>query len=93
MARTCLPIDLGNASNPLAKMWIPYAMTDPVLFLATINFAAVHLDILRGQYSSPHTLTHKIETIRLVNARLQNSAEALSNENIGSVAMLAAMEV
>ncbi len=68
-------------------------MADPILFIATLNFAAVHLDILRGRYNSPHTLTHKIETIRLINVRLQNSTEALSNETIGSVAMLVAMEV
>ena len=93
MARNCLPADPGNGSNPLTKIWVPYAMTDPALFMATVNFAAVHLDILRGKYSSTHTLTHKIETIRLINAKLQNSTEALSNETIGSVVMLAAMEV
>lgn len=94
MARNCLPTDRSGAgSNPLTKVWVSYAMTDPILFIATLSFAAVHLDILRGKYNSPHTLTHKIETIRLINFRLQNSTEALSNETIGSVAMLAAMEV
>ena len=93
MARNCLPIDSGDGSNSFTKMWVSYAMTDPILFIATLNFAAVHLDILRGKYNNPHTLTNNIETIRLINARLHHSTEALSNETIGSVAMLAAMEV
>lgn len=93
MARNCLPIDPGNGSNPLTKVWVPYAITDPALFLATLNFAAVHLNILRGQYNSRSTLMHKGETIRLINARLQKPTESLTNETIGSVAMLAATEV
>ena len=93
MARNCLPTDLGCESNALTNIWVPYAMTDPVLFLATLNFAAAHLDILRGRWNNPGTLNRKIQTTRLVNARLQNDAEALSNETIGSVAILAATEV
>lgn len=68
-------------------------MTDPVLFLATLNFAAVHLDLLRGTQNNHKTLIHKGETIRRINARLQSSTETVSNTTIGAVAMLAAMEV
>ena len=93
MARNCLPSDLGYESNSLTQVWIPYAMTDPALFLATLNFAAAHLDILWGRWNSSSTLARKIQTTRLVNARLQNKTEALSNETIGSVAVLAATEV
>ena len=93
MARNCMPWDPGNGQNPLTKIWVPYALTDPVLFLATLNFAAVHLDILYGRYSSPITLFHKGETIRQINARLQDPSKALTNTTIGAVAMLAAMEV
>lgn len=93
MARSCLPIDHGNGPNPLTKIWVPYAMTDPVIFLATLNFAAVHLDILQGQYTSPKTLMNKGETIRLINAKLQSSTEALTDTTIGAVVMLAGMEV
>ena len=93
MTKNCLPIDPGNGQNPLTKVWVPYAMTDPVLFLATLNFAAVHLDLLRGTQSNHKTLVHKGETIRRINDRLQSSTETISNTTIGAVAMLAAMEV
>ena len=93
MARNCLPTDLGYESNSLSQNWVPNAMTDPALFLATLNFAAAHLDILRGRWNNTSTLSRKIQTTRLVNARLQNKTEALSNETIGSVAILAATEV
>lgn len=68
-------------------------MSDPILFLATLNFAAVHLDFVRGQCSNPRTLIHKVETIRLINARLQDPIEALTNTTIGAIIMLAGVEV
>ena len=93
MARRYFPSDPGTENNPLLKVWIPHAMADPVLFLATLNVSAIHLDILQGQYSNPITLAHKGETIRLINARLGDPVESLTNETIASVVMLAAMEV
>ena len=72
---------------------MPHAMTDPLLFLATTNFAAAHLDLVRGRECSPRTIVQKGETIRLINLRLQDSATTLSDTTIATVAMLAAMEV
>ena len=93
MAKNCLPVDPGNGQNPLVKVWVPYAMADPVLFLATLSFAAVHLDVLRGQDISPGTLFYKGETIRMINQRLASPTHTLTNTTIGAVAMLAAVEV
>lgn len=94
MARRYLPIDAGDGSNnPLTKVWVPNAIADPLLFLTTLNVAAIHLDLLQGRYSSPATIARKGEAIHLINARLQRPSQALTNETIGSVVMLAAMEV
>ena len=93
MARRYLPVDPGLENNPLTKVWLPNAMADPVLFLATLNVAAIHLDIVQGRYSNPITLAHKVEAISLINSRLKEPNEALTNETIASVVMLAAMEV
>ena len=71
---------------------MPYAMTDPVLFLATLNFAAVHLDVMHGRRNSPRTLVQKGETMHLINLRL-NSAKIASDTTIAAVLMLAAVEV
>ena len=93
MAYNCLPIGQRKGQNPLTKIWLPYALQDSTLFLATLNFAAVHLEIVSGKYNSQRALLHKNHSIRAVNAKLRNREHALSNETIGAVAMLAAIEV
>ena len=94
IARNFLPVETGKGQqHPLTTVWMPHAVADPLLYLATLNFAAAHLDIMYGKQCSPITIARKVETIRLINLRLQNSAEAFSNTTIGAVAMLAAMEV
>lgn len=92
MALNCLPVDLGSGENPLTKTWLPYALQDSTLFLATVTFAVTHLEILSGNYKSPRTLLHKGKLIKALNAKLGDRKYALSNETIGAVAMLAAME-
>lgn len=93
MALNCLPVDQGKGQNPLTKIWLPYALQDSTLFLATLTFAEVHLEIMSGNYKSRRTLLHKGDSIKAVNAKLGDRGHALSNEAIGAVAMLAAMEV
>ena len=93
MARKCLPIDNGKDDNPLRTILIPFIMTDPMLFQATTNFAAVHLDFIRGRRNQPRTLSEKSKTIYMVNLRLQCPDQATTDSTIGAVAMLAAMEV
>ena len=93
MALNCLPIDQHKGQNPLTKTWLPYALQDSTLFQATLNFAEVHLEIVSGNYNSQRAIFHKGQSIRAVNARLRDSEHALTNETIGAVAMLAAIEV
>ena len=93
MALNCVPVDQDQGQNPLTKAWLPYAFQDSTLFLTTMTFAEVHLGILSGTHRSEGTLIHKCDSIKAVNAMLSDRAHALSNEAIGSVAMLAAIEV
>ena len=94
MGRRYLPISPGNENNdPLTMVWASHAIADPLLFLSTLNLATIHLDVLNGQHSSPVTIARKCEAIRRINARVQSPNDALTNETIGSVVMLAAMEV
>ena len=58
-----------------------------------MTFAEVHLGILSGNHRSQRALIHKCDSIKAVNAMLRDRAHALSNEAIGAVAMLAAIEV
>ena len=92
IARSMFPMVLGGGQHPLIDVWMPYAVTDPVLFLATLTMAASHLDIVHGRRKNPRTLAQKGEIIRLINLRL-NSAEIVSDSTIGAVLMLASAEV
>lgn len=93
MALNCQPINEHKSQNPLTKLWLAYALQDTTLFLATLTFAEVHLDIILGKYKSQRALLHKCDSIKAVNARLGDLEYALSDETIGAVAMLAAIEV
>ncbi len=68
-------------------------MQDRLLSLATLNYAAVHQDLLCGTYKHRKILVHKAETIRLIKVRLESPTEAVKNTTMGAVAMLAAAEV
>ncbi|KAL6716637.1 hypothetical protein ACLMJK_006205 [Lecanora helva] len=93
MARKYLPIDPGTIfHNPLTAVWIPQAMDDPALFLATINVAAMHLDTIYRRPCNPSTIARKGETIRLLKKRLLDPTQALTNPTIASVVMLAGFE-
>lgn len=93
MALNCLPVDQFRGQNPLTERWLPYAMQDSTLFLATLTFAELHLEVLSRNYKSRSFLLHKGDSIKAVNGKLGDREHALSNEAIGAVAMLAAMEV
>ena len=93
MALNCPPIDQHKGQNPLTRIWLPYVLQDSTLFQATLNFAEVHLEIASGNYNSQRAIFHKGQSIRAVNAKLRDGKHALSNETIGAVAMLAAIEV
>ncbi|CAD6580673.1 MAG: hypothetical protein ASARMPRED_000295 [Alectoria sarmentosa] len=88
----CVPVRQGMGQSTLTKRWLPHALQDSTLFLATLTFAEVHLGILSGNHKSPRALLHKGNSIKAVNAKLRDQKLALSNEAIGAVAMLAAME-
>lgn len=92
MANECLPVK-SSVRASLPKIWLSYALQDATLFLATLSFGAIHLDIIARRYTSIRTLAYKAEVIKSINARLQTSDEMVSNTTIGAVAMLTALEV
>ena len=68
-------------------------MTDPVLFQATTTYAAAHLDMLHRRQNQTRTLFRMVQTLSMINEQPQCDETALSNPNIGAVAMLASLEV
>lgn len=95
MANNLLPIkgSFRKGSNPVVRIWVTYAMQDSTPFLATLSFAAVHLDVATRRYTSPRALSYKILVIQMVNVRLGSSGNVISDTTIGAVAMLTALEV
>jgi len=78
--------------GPLGSSWIHRVLQDRLLLEATLLNAAVHLDGLHKRESTPLTLRHRGETIRMINRTL-HSSEPASDSNIGAVVLLAWCEV
>ena len=68
-------------------------MDDPVVFQATINYAAVHVGGLRGSQEHRKIITMTTQTIRMINVKLQSSESTPDESTIRATAMLAAAEV
>ena len=68
-------------------------MDDPVVFQATIHYAAVHLEMLGGIREHTKIITMTTQTIRMINVKLQRSEGTPDESTISATAMLAAAEV
>ena len=93
LGKVCLPIVSSEHEDPLRTDWMPEIMTDPLLSQAITNYAAVHLDVLRGYQHQPETLGRKGQTMRMVNYRLESPDDAIKDSTICAVILLVAMEV
>lgn len=69
------------------------AWLDPEPTHAIIGFTTHHMARLHGQKEPPIAIRHKTELLRLINQRLNDPAQALSDGNIGSVASFTSHEV
>ena len=77
----------------MTKMWVPYALQDPALYLCTLTFAVGYLEMLGFSHQDSKRLSYKGQTIKAVNSTLRSSEKGISNATIGAVAMLAITEV
>lgn len=73
--------------------WLKYALSDPVLFHATLLISSVHLALLQGGILGEEVFYYKGETIRLVNDRLGDPEHGATDATIGAVACLTVIEV
>lgn len=62
--------------------WLPFALNNKVLFMATLLSAAVHLDRLQPVGDQRKILWYKVETMRLANETLTDPAEGASDPMI-----------
>lgn len=73
--------------------WLSFSFSDRAMLNATLFCVAEHRDLLMGTENSADGLQHKGEVIRLINKRLADQRDHLSDSSIASVAILNNWEV
>lgn len=82
---------IKSGINPFQILWTQIAIQDAGLFMATMNLAAAHVDAVRGDNKirgSADFFQQEGDTFNIINAKLKDPNEAISNEVIGAIAML-----
>jgi len=89
------PPSRDPACNPMTTRWIPMAIRDQALLHSTIFSAGGHLALLEGTFGSENSeyLTHKTETIRIINGRIPDLSQAMTDETLGAIALLVTDQV
>ena len=91
LAPALIPIYNGETAHPLGQTFLQAAMSDPMLYYATLAVSAVHKDVLYGTRFSQISLSYRGEAIRLVNKSI-GSGTPITDSMIATVALLAGSE-
>ena len=83
---------LNNAADPMNDIWLPRAMSEPLILHALLFRDASTLDVAKGCSESAATTTHRLATIRVINERLGRPGEP-DDMTIAAITTLAAEEV
>ncbi|CZR67531.1 uncharacterized protein PAC_17430 [Phialocephala subalpina] len=78
--------------NPIKKLWVPLALTDPALLNSVLFCSDQFRAITNGQKERPSAINHLKRTIQILNERLQNPSQEISDSTIAAVALLALTE-
>ena len=78
--------------NPRST-WFTSALTDPVLFQSTLYSAALHLNSLWRAGDSQLAVFHRTQLLSMVNDRLRDPRQGLSDRTIAAVALIVYTEV
>ena len=73
--------------------WFPSALTDPVLFQSTLYSAASHFNSLWRAGDSQLAVFHRAKLLSMVNDRLRDLRQGLSDQTIAAVALIVYTEV
>jgi hypothetical protein len=74
-------------------MWFPSALADPVLFQSTLYSAALHANSILKSGDCQLALFHRTKLLGMINDRLRDPLQGLSDETIGAVALVVYTEV
>lgn len=91
-------LDLFHFSRKVSTMgpsslWLPLALSDPILLETTLFVAASYYRALSRTVSNYLSLQHKTALISLINSRLSDEEANASDSMICAVSLLAGSEV
>jgi hypothetical protein len=72
---------------------MPLALNDPALLHSILYCSDKHETIVNGRKERPSAVTHLRQAIQIINTRLQDPLQEISDSTIGTVALLALTEV
>lgn len=72
---------------------MPLALTDPALLHSILFCSYQFWAKMNGQKERPSAINHLTQTIRILNERLQDPLQKISDSTIAAVALLALTEV
>jgi hypothetical protein len=75
------------------ERWLSFAVSDSAVLRMLLSIAALDIAGLRGKSDSPDIMFWKVETVRTINARLENSKKMATDGTIAAVASFAYLEV
>jgi hypothetical protein len=87
------PLGVNRHQNPIITSWVPQALIEPAVLLATLFHSAVHLDGLHQRQWTSITLQYRGCAIRVTNDALRSPICPSSDANIAAVSMIAASGV
>ena len=83
----------GTVFRRLGWLYANVAIHDPTPVHIIIGFAASHVANLSGKSEPAFATEHKSKAIKLLNQRIEDPAEALSDRTLGAIVHIAAWEV
>ena len=83
----------GTVFRRLGWLYASVAIHDPTPVNVIIGFTASHVANLGGKTEPPFATEHKAKAIALLNQRIEDPAEALSDRTLGAIVHIAAWEV
>jgi Fungal specific transcription factor domain len=89
-----LEVAAKKATNPLAEVLVPLALTNEAMFHSLLAFASSLLDAHSGyKTGSTTTLLHRIHAMRLINESLNDPHRATSDTVLASICFVSATDV
>jgi hypothetical protein len=82
-----------SATNPMAEVWIPEALSNEASFQGMLSYAAAHLAHLSGQDIGIRGMMYKIKAIASIQKLLNDERTTLSDSTVTAILRQISIEV